>query len=220
MTHAYDVRVSPRGYGASARTTAKAVRPSTRDRLVADAAALFNTQGYAGTSIDDILVRSGLSKGALYNHFAGKDAIAEAAFDHAAARLHARLETAMAGVASPASKLDALLDVYDRIAVADHLPGGCPILNAAIEVDELDSPLRDRVRAAMTRWRELVETTALRAARAGEFRADVDADAFATILIATLEGGLVLAKLYDDPTHLHRTVAHLRAHVASLAPTG
>jgi AcrR family transcriptional regulator len=54
---------------------------ATRDHLVAVATRLFGERGYEDTSIEAVLQESGVSRGSLYHHFAGKDALFEAVLD-------------------------------------------------------------------------------------------------------------------------------------------
>jgi AcrR family transcriptional regulator len=54
---------------------------STRQALVDSAVELFTKRGYAGTSLDEVTKRARVTKGALYHHFSGKQALFEAAFD-------------------------------------------------------------------------------------------------------------------------------------------
>lgn len=55
----------------------------TKEKIVKQAAELFNQQGYAGSSISDIMRATGLQKGGIYNHFHSKQELALAAFDFA-----------------------------------------------------------------------------------------------------------------------------------------
>ena len=63
-----DVKGAPRD-----RRVAQGV--ATRDALLSAARELFGTRGYADTAADDIVKRAGVTKGALYHHFAGKEAV-------------------------------------------------------------------------------------------------------------------------------------------------
>ncbi|WP_028662016.1 TetR/AcrR family transcriptional regulator [Saccharomonospora saliphila] len=65
---------------------------STRQALVDSAVALFAERGYAGTSLDEIAKRARVTKGALYHHFHGKQAVFEAAFDAVETRVKRRIE--------------------------------------------------------------------------------------------------------------------------------
>ncbi|RZL99390.1 MAG: TetR/AcrR family transcriptional regulator, partial [Pedobacter sp.] len=60
--------------------TSKAER--TRQLIIEQTAPIFNTKGYAGTSMNDLTAATGLTKGAIYGNFENKDEVAVAAFDY------------------------------------------------------------------------------------------------------------------------------------------
>ncbi|GAA3653899.1 TetR family transcriptional regulator [Lentzea atacamensis] len=62
------------------RTRRAEYSESTRQALVDSAVDLFTKRGYAGTSLDEVVKRARVTKGALYHHFSGKQALFEAAF--------------------------------------------------------------------------------------------------------------------------------------------
>jgi AcrR family transcriptional regulator len=99
---------------------------STRSALVDSAVELFTKRGYAGTSLDEIAKRARVTKGALYHHFSGKQALFEAAFDAVESLVFDRLEKIMNGPESPWDRaLSALREFikscldpsYQRIAI-------------------------------------------------------------------------------------------------------
>ena len=55
----------------------------TRRKIVAAAAPIFNQRGYDGSSLSDLMAATGLKKGGIYRHFAGKEELAAEAFDYA-----------------------------------------------------------------------------------------------------------------------------------------
>jgi AcrR family transcriptional regulator len=71
---------------------------ATRDQLIEVATGLFAAHGYEDTSIEDVLVAAGVSRGALYHHFAGKDALFEAVVESVEARITAELSVKTSGV--------------------------------------------------------------------------------------------------------------------------
>ena len=188
----------------------------TRQRIVERAAALFNTRGVAGASMSDVSAATGLEKGGIYNHFETKDALALAAFDYAVGLLHARLSGAVSGASSPAAKLRAMVDLYRGLADKPIVPGGCPLLNTAVEADDTHPALRDRARKALAWWHRLIATTVADAIAGGEMK-KVDPDAVASTMIALLEGAVMLAKLHGDPTHMRLAVEHLSSYIDGLS---
>ena len=126
----------------------------TREELVKQAAALFNQHGYRGASISDIMAATGLQKGGIYRHFASKEALGLAAFRFATDQMRERFTTALEGKTAARARLAAIIGVYARIPVDPPVPGGCPILNAAVEADDDNPELRRaRERGARPRRR-------------------------------------------------------------------
>ncbi|PZU99008.1 MAG: hypothetical protein DCF32_19170, partial [Leptolyngbya sp.] len=82
-----------------------------------------------------------------------------------------------------------------------------------LELFMQQSPLREQTQLAMGAWRSLIERIVTKGVIRGELQPTVEAATVATILIATIEGGIMLSKLYDDPDHLDRALDHLKTYV-------
>jgi len=192
----------------------------TRETIIARAAPLFNRQGYYAASMADIMAATGLQKGGIYNHFANKDELALAAFEYNWQQIRKQVMRAMqaAGV-SPLAQLLAALQIYNQAGTATLPPGGCPVLNTAIETDDGHPLLRERVQQALDEWRALWRQTLAVGIAQGEFQPDLQLDEVATVLISTLEGGVMLSQLYKDPIHLQRVVRHLQMYLQTLQRT-
>lgn len=188
----------------------------TRQRILAQAAEVFNTHGFAGASLGDLMRATGLEKGGIYNHFANKEELALAAFDHAAGIIGRLFQEAIASRPHAADQLLAIADVFQRHIDAPALRGGCPVANTAIEADDTSPALRERAQAAMTSWHKLIGSIVKGGRQRGELRADADPYVVATILTSTLEGALILSRLYDDPVYLQRAIAHLADYISTL----
>ncbi len=182
---------------------------ATRSRIIEQAAGLFNRHGYAGASVSDIMAATGLKKGGIYRHFESKEALALEALDHAVAIMAERFTSAIRAHTAAPDRLRAIIGVFQSVATDPPVPGGCPVVNTVIDADDGNPLLRARARTAMDRLREMVRKTAESGVARGELRADTDSDALATVLIATIEGGVVMSRLYDDPVHAKRAAEHL-----------
>lgn len=189
----------------------------TRQLIVERAAEVFNTRGYFGASLNDLIRETGLEKGGIYNHFPSKEAIALAAFDHAVALIGGHIERALAGQERAPERLLAIVGVFRDVAANRPLAGGCPVLNTAVEADDAQPALRERARAAMTDWHRLIGATVKGGIERGELRPGADPRAVATIMTATLEGAVMLARLYDDSVYMSRAADHLAGYIDSLA---
>lgn len=185
----------------------------TKARIVQQAAAVFNQKGYAGSSIADIMQATGLKKGGIYNHFASKDELAVAAFDYAVSLMSQEVWSAVKTKRNAIARLQALVSSYLVYIENPPVIGGCPILNTAIEVDDTDSPLRDRAIAAINNWRSLIVRIIHQGIKKGEIPATIEPDTVATIIICNIEGAIMMSQLEKNPVHLERAVAHLQNYI-------
>lgn len=185
----------------------------TKARIIHQAAELFNLKGYAGSSIADIMLATGLKKGGIYNHFKSKDDLALEAFDYAVSLLSKRIWSVVKTKHNAIERLQALVSSYLIYINDPPVVGGCPILNTAIETDDTDSPLRDRALQAMNSSRSLIVRIIKTGIKKGEVRATVEPDNVATIIFSTLEGAIMMSKLERNPIHLERAVAHLQSYI-------
>jgi TetR/AcrR family transcriptional regulator, transcriptional repressor for nem operon len=185
----------------------------TRENIIRKAATLFNQHGFAGSSMSDVMAATGLQKGGIYRHFESKEQLAVEAFAYAVGLMGRRFAAALEGKTNAIDRLDAVISVFAALPTDPPVPGGCAVMNAAIENDDGNPALRERARQAMDGLRGLVARTAEWGKTRGEVRADVDADELATVMVSTLEGAVMLSRLYDDDAHVARAAAHLRRYL-------
>jgi len=192
----------------------------TRASIVREAAELFNTRGYAGTSLSDVLAATGLEKGGLYNHFrGGKVELAEAALTYALSVVRERRRAALATPGPAHLCLIAMVDEMVAERDASRVAGGCPIQNVAVEADDGNpalAPLLRRVRKAMREWQDAIALVVEDGIACGELRADCDPAIVANFLTASLEGALMISKLYRDRAHMQLVAESLREYIRGL----
>lgn len=185
----------------------------TRENIIRQAAALFNQRGFAGSSMSDIMAATGLQKGGIYRHFESKEQLAIEALDYAVDVMGQRFAAALEGKTTARERLRAVVGVFAAIPHDPPVPGGCPVMNAGIENDDGNPALRDRARDAMSGLRALIVRIAGRGIEKGEVRPSVDPDTLASLLISSLEGAVMMSKLYDDPVHVARAVEHVERYL-------
>lgn len=191
----------------------------TRAEVIQRTAELMNQRGFLAASMGAVVEATGLQKGGLYRHFESREALAHEAFDFAVGQVRDRLLAAVGSATRAPDRLLAMLDAYGDSGNDVPLPGGCPIMNTAIEADHADPALRERAQAAMQAWQGMVARIVDDGMRRGELRAGVDAQAFASVFIACIEGGVMLSQLHGDPRHLNAARTHLRNQVHALVPS-
>jgi len=190
----------------------------TRRRIVELAAPVFNRQGYVGASLRDLTGATGLEKGGIYNHFGSKEQLALEAYDYALSRVTEGLARSQDGATDAIDRLQRMIRAFAKFARKPAIAGGCPIMNTAIEADDTHPELRDRARDSMTQWHRLIGRIVKDGVAACELAPGTDPYALAALLTSSLEGALMLSRLYDDPAYTDRVVAHLSAHVDTLRP--
>lgn len=185
----------------------------TRENIIKQAAELFNQKGYSGSSISDIMKATGLQKGGIYNHFSSKDDLALQAFDYAYGIASKRVWEVVRKKTNAIERLEVLVSVYLEYLDNPPVAGGCPILNTAIESDDAHPALRDRVRDAVSNWRSLICRIIQKGITKGEIKPSIEPDVIATIIISTVEGAIMMSKLYQDRIHLERAIAYLQDYI-------
>ncbi len=188
----------------------------TRDHILAQSAAVFNQHGYAASSMSDLMLATGLEKGGIYNHFASKEQLALEAFDYATGLIERRYEAALEKRNSAIDRLSAVMDVFLEFIHDPVLPGGCPVLNAAIESDDSNENLRQRTKLVLTGWKTRIQGIVELGVAKGELKADTDAAKLSTIMLATLEGAVMMSKVCRDATHMRMAASFLEDHLKTL----
>ena len=178
----------------------------TRQFIIEKAAALFNTKGYHGTSMADIMAATGLTKGGIYGNFkidsqdkkGVKEEFALAAFEYAVQEVNHHVRRRTGVIDHSLDKLKAVVYFYKERILNPPIEGGCPILNSSTEADDNLPVLRDRVLEELRTWHSKIVYTLHKGFERGEARSDVAADDFATLFIGSLEGGIMMALIYKD----------------------
>ena len=196
------------------KTTTKG--QATRQRIVQLAAPVFNRQGYVGASMRDLIAATGLEKGGLYNHFGSKEQLALEAYDHAMSLVTNALARSQDDATDAVDRLQRMIRAFAKAARRPVIEGGCPIMNTAIEADDGHPDLRDRARESMTLWHRLCGRIVKDGKAAGTLRNDTDPYELASVITGSLEGGLMLARLYSDPAQMDHVVNHLVTYVEGL----
>jgi TetR/AcrR family transcriptional repressor of nem operon len=180
----------------------------TRRDIVEKAAPLFNQKGFEGTSLADLMQATGLQKGGIYRHFSGKRELAAEAFDYAWEKaVRGRLD----GVADVPDCVDRLKKTIDNFVErrAGLVPGGCPLMNTAVEADDGNPLLRARARKALQGWTERLSRIAAEGVKKNQIVRSVAPRRLSELIISSLEGALLISRLQNDEEPLRAMRQHL-----------
>ena len=184
----------------------------TRQRIIAQAAPIFNQNGYAGTALSDLMRATGLEKGGIYRHFESKQELAEDAFDHA---WELAMDARFQGTETIPDAVDRLQQIVRnfRDRRSGLVPGGCPLFNTAIDSDGGNPRLRAKARRALRSWLERLQSIAEEGKSKGAVRSDVDAANLSTLIASTLEGSLMVSRLERNEEPLDLACRHLEEYL-------
>jgi TetR/AcrR family transcriptional repressor of nem operon len=183
----------------------------TRHRIVEAAAPIFNKRGYEGASLSDLMAATGLKKGGIYRHFSSKEELAAEVFDYTwetAWKLRLlHLDEKANGIEKLKQYIANFVDRRSPVA------GGCPLLNTAIEADDGNPVLRAHAAKALRFWLSRLQAIVEQARERGETRPGVDPRAVATVIVASLEGALMMSRLQRDDEPLRTVQSHLNNYL-------
>ena len=182
----------------------------TRTRIIETAARVFNTHGYHGGSLSELMARTGLKKGGIYNHFSSKEELAAAAFDHVVGRLMEAVNDAVRPHKTPLARMDAMLEFYRQYALHPPVPGGCAIMNTLIEAEETNPSLKARARAALEVLLNRLTGLIQQGMDQGEFHPRGDAKSTAAVIAAMIEGGILLSRAFEEATPMEQVIGQVR----------
>ena len=179
----------------------------TRSRILDEAVDLASIQGIGSLTIGPLADRLGLSKSGLFAHFRSKEVLQVETLERAAELFRADVTEPIRAVPDRADRLRVFFERWITWLEDSRLAGGCPILAAGVEFDDVPGPVRDAAA------RHLGQLLALIAKFAGAAQPQCDAEARAAAVMGLAMSHVVRTRLLGD--HKARAVT-LRAFDALL----
>ena len=165
----------------------------TRQRIIVEAAPIFNQRGYAGCSMQDVMEATGLEKGGIYRHFESKEELAAEAFKFA---ISEAFRVRRQGADAIENRLERIKYLVKRfVEVPSPLPGGCPLMNAAIDSDDGNAVLRGLAREAIADWKKRLCANVREGIERGEIREGTEPRRISNVVVAALEGALMISRI-------------------------
>lgn len=183
-------------------------KSSTRDRMVAATARLLQRQGMAATGLAEVLDAAGAPRGSLYHHFPrGKNQLVAEAVRFSSARITRAIEAAMASPRPLPEAIRAFAAFYENSLSTSGFRDGCPVATTALEASGLGATEVEAACAeAFAAWQEPIARRLV-----ADGHSPDRAEELATFVIASLEGGLLLAQSARGMQPLHTVASNLAA---------
>src|SRR5271168_5036721 len=163
----------------------------TRARIVEEAAALIHERGVAGTTLEDVQAAAEVSGSQMYHYFPDKNELVQAVIDYQADAIVNRNRHALGS----ANGVEAWRNMVITAARRTQAKGGCALGSLVGQLAESDPEARALIASGFDQWAAAIGD-GLRSLQAeGKLPSDVEPDGLAITLLATLEGGLLLAQV-------------------------
>jgi TetR/AcrR family transcriptional regulator, transcriptional repressor for nem operon len=170
--------------------------------------AVFNRKGFNGTSLADLTAATGLTKGALYGNFADKEEIAMEAFKYSMRKVKEMVRQHLSKPSTYKERLSNLLNFYSDYVFNPPIPGGCPLLNMSVEVDDHHTAMRRIVVKELTSTIDFIRDLIEKGIEADEFRPDIDPRALAYTMFCSVEGALIFSRIERSREPMDLIVTH------------
>ena len=192
----------------------------TKTKILDAAEILVLDHGYGATSIDQILEKTGITKGAFFYHFKSKAELAEALV----ARYVKRDDELLLSLTEKADKLSRdplqqiliflglLIEVFDGL---DESPG-CLVASFVYQFEEFNVDTKGKVINGFDEWHRVLDEKFRIALEKYPVKLDVNPSTLVDMLLAVFEGGLIVAKMVSDPKIMVKQLTQYKNYVELL----
>ena len=191
---------------------------STRERILANAEELTLKQGFAGTSIDNILTVTGITKGAFFYHFKSKADLARALVERYWTKDYQLFEqlSKRADELSddPLQSMLIFLKLFEEFIEEQEEPSeGCIFASYVYQSQQFDDAIREFIAEGFKEWKKLYEARIEQIMKKYPPQMEIDAGELAEMIMCIIEGGFILSKSLQDAKLLARSVRQFRRYL-------
>jgi AcrR family transcriptional regulator len=193
----------------------------TRENILGIAEQIILQKGFSGTSIDEIIDASHITKGGFFYHFKGKEDLAkhlmiryQKADDRFFNDLFARADTLSE------NPLQQMLIFLKLLAEAmGNLPDthpGCLVASFTYESQQFNDEVKQILCDCMVGWRKLFIKKLSQISENYPMKIETDVLELADMLTSVIEGGIIFSKVFNDPDRLVQQILQYRNHIRLL----
>ena len=207
------------GASVTAARASQAREISPRERMVRSAAQLIRRKGVSGTGMREIVTEADAPRGSLQHYFpGGKEELVSDALLWMGDVVARRTKRCLSELDSrtPSALLAAIVDTWRRDLTNEKFSAGCPLVAAAADTAATSNQLRQVLRRAFDGWLEPLSESLVELGVPPE-----RSDNLAVVIVAALEGAIILARIRHDLSPFDPLVAELGPLLDSVAdPAG
>lgn len=196
-------------------------RQDTRERILANTESLLLERGFTGTSIDEILAATGITKGAFFYHFKSKAELARALVERYAARDYELFEqfSKRADELSedPLQSMLIFLKLFEEfIEALNEPPAGCVFASYVYESQQFDEEIKEFIAKSFKKWGAIYEQRIEQIMKKYPPKIEVNPTEISETIMCIIEGGFILSRALQDVKLLARTTKQFRRYLQLL----
>ena len=188
----------------------------TKEKILKKSGLLFNTRGYKATSISNITDATGFTKGAIYRHFKSKGALERETLFHLSNITFDSMRDAIKKETNAPDKLRAVFRHFETYVTNPPVKGGCPLLNVAIEADDAHPILRKAAMKIMDSMHQALIAILSNGVKYKQLKPSINKEFYSTLIIASLEGAIMMSKLRGDDEDIKHVLRHLEIQLKEI----
>lgn len=182
----------------------------TKEKIKNVSRTLLHKNGYNNTSINDILEASGVKKGSLYFHYQSKETLISEVLEETLG-IYENLVDFSIEQPTNTEKIYAIMDAVTHYHTYGDSIHGCMFGNLALEIGHDDSETSLFVQKVFKKWVKRFEKLLENAAANGELKLKEPAEILAKMIVASMEGGVLLSKITNDGQNLRNCTDFVKA---------
>lgn len=196
------------------------VDPDTREKILFAAYKEIHVNGFQAASLNNILARTGVTKGALYHHFPNKTELGYAVIEEVISKRI--LKSFVEPLLDAEQPIDGLIRLIEQAGYGftmEDIQLGCPLGNLAQEMAPIDEGFRIRLNKIYDQWHDAIIDAVEKAQQAGHILPGINPREVSLMVVATMEGCLGVGMISQDINKLLACGAGL-IHYLNLIKTG
>jgi len=192
----------------------------TRDKILSESKALVFEHGFSGTSIDQILEKAGITKGAFFYHFKTKSALAKALVEEYAKDDMSHLEQALKETEhlknEPLKRLLAFIQKFIEMMESLEDPPTCLYASYTHESSQFDKEVLEVISNTLLKWEHTFIDMLNEVLSERKARVKVDIQSLANQFAVISEGAFIISKALNDPSLTANQLRHFKQYIALL----
>ena len=181
----------------------------TREFILDRVSPVLNRNGYAGTSMSDIVKVTGLTKGSVYGNFENKEELALQAFNHNIKKVMNVLTAKVDPIKSPVGKLKGITAFYRRYYDLTYDFGGCPLVNIGVDANHQNPLLLNRVKDIIRKLHNRISEMIMAGIEAKELKRTLDPEVYSRRIFAMIEGSVFMSTTMKQPEYMQDMMDHI-----------